>query len=221
MNLVVFDFCETLVDFQTADRFVDYVIEKERYKKYQWVRFITRVLVRLRVIAIINKLFPKVNIAKRLKLFQIRGVKSSVISALAKDFYQQELMPRLISPLYQLLQQHIKQEDYILVISGGYAPYIEIFANEHQLQKYFATEIEITTSKVTGFFAGPDCLYEQKVIFLNQFIRDNDITFTKKIAYSDSISDLPLLTWADEAFVVSKDKSQAWARQYGFKEIVQ
>lgn len=220
MNLVVFDFCETLVHFQTADRFVDYVIEKEKYNKYRWLRFVTRVLSKLRVIAIVNKFSPELNLAKRLKLFQIRGVKSSRIEVLAKEFYEQELMTHLIAPLYDLLQHHINQNDYIMLISGGYSPYLKVFLEQHHLKKHFATEIEISDGKVTGFFSGKDCLYAQKVVLLDQFLKDNAILFSKSIAYSDSISDLPLLQWADEGVVVSRHKPQLWAKTYGFTEIV-
>jgi HAD superfamily hydrolase (TIGR01490 family) len=220
MNLVVFDFCETLVHFQTADRFVDYVLEKEDYKKFKWLRFVNRVLSKLRVIAVVNKLFPEINLSKRLKLFQIRGIENARIVVLAKDFYEQELMTNLISPLYEMLQQHIDQNDYVVIISGGYSPYIKVFLEQHQLNKYFATEIALSNSKVTGFFSGKDCLYAQKVVYLNEFLKSNDIQFSKTIAYSDSISDLPLLQWANEGVVVSRHKPQSWARTYGFKEIV-
>lgn len=220
MNLVVFDFCETLVHFQTADRFVDFVIEKEKYRKYQWLRFLTRVLSRLRVIALFNKFSPELNLSKRLKLFQIRGIENSRIDALAKDFYEQELMTHLITPLYELLQHHKNQNDYVMIISGGYAPYLKVFLEQHNLKKHFATEIEMSNGKVTGFFDGKDCLYEQKVVLLNKFISENSISFSKSIAYSDSISDLPLLQWADEGVVVSKNKSQTWSKAYGFQEII-
>jgi HAD superfamily hydrolase (TIGR01490 family) len=220
MNLVVFDFCETLVDFQTADRFIDFVIAKEKYRKYRSVDFVTRILSKIRVIAIFNKFYPKLNLSKRLKLFQIRGVENATIEVLARDFYDQELMTNLISPLYELLQHHIEQNDYVMIISGGYAPYIRFFTEQHNLKKYFATEIGISDGKVTGFFLGKDCLFEQKVILLNDFLTNSSILFAKSIAYSDSSSDLPLLQWADEGVVVSRHKPQPWAKTYGFKEIV-
>jgi HAD superfamily hydrolase (TIGR01490 family) len=220
MNLVVFDFCETLVGFQTADRFIDYVIEKERYGKYRWVGFATRILSKLRFIAIVNKFSPKLNLAKRLKLFQIRGVENDRVEVLARDFYEQELMTNLIAPLYELFEHHIKQNDYVMLISGGYAPYIAVFIEQHGLNRYFATEIGISDGKVTGFFLGKDCLFEQKVILLNEFLTNNSVLFAKSIVYSDSSTDVPLLQWADEGIVVSRHKPQSWARTYGFKEIV-
>lgn len=220
MNLVIFDFCETLVHFQTADRFVDFVIEKEKYRKYRWLDFMSRLLYKFKIIVLVNKLWPKLNPMKRLKLMQIRGVSEGTIDYLAEEFYQSEIKPKLILPLYELLLKHREQNDFIIIISGGYAPYISLFTEQHQLNQYFATEIAFADQKVTGLFEGKDCLFDQKVVLLNQFVAENKLTFQKSIAYSDSISDLPLLQWADEAFVVSKNKSQPFAKQFGFKEII-
>ena len=76
------------------------------------------------------------------------------------------------------------------------------------------------SEKLTGFFLGKDCLFQQKVVLIEKYIKDNHLKFSETIAYSDSKTDLPLLQWADEAIVVSKNESQAWASSYGFKEII-
>lgn len=220
MQLVVFDFCETLVNFQSADRFVDYVIEKEHYRKYRWLFQLNRILTRLRVLAVLSKIWPELNPSKRLKLLQIKGISEQKITQYAREFYDENVMPNLITPLYQLMQDHVNNGDYVMVISGGYAPYVKVFSEKHQIKGYFATEMAFSAGKVTGKFSGKDCLYGQKTVLLEQYLKDHPIQYTKKIAYSDSISDLPLLQWADEAFVISKGQSQPWAKQYRFKEII-
>lgn len=220
MQLVVFDFCETLVNFQSADRFVDYIIEKENYRKYRWLFQLNRILTRLRVMAVLSKIWPELNPSKRLKLLQIKGVSEEKIEKYAREFYDEKVMPNLIKPLYQLMQNHVSSGDHVLVISGGYAPYIKVFSEKHQIKAYFATEMALAAGKLTGKFAGKDCLYGQKTVLLEEYLKHNTINFTRKIAYSDSSSDLPLLQWADEAFVISKAQSQPWAKTYGFKEII-
>jgi len=220
MQLVVFDFCETLVNFQSADRFVDYVIEKEKYHKYRWIFWLNRVLTRLRVLAVLSKIWPELNPSKRLKLQQIKGISEQKIAQYAQEFYEEKVMPNLISPLYKRMQDHISNGDYVMILSGGYAPYIKVFSDEHQIKAYFATEMAFEAGKLNGKFAGKDCLYGQKTVLLEQYLKDNKINYTKKIAYSDSFSDLPLLQWADDAFVISKHQSQPWAKTYGFKEII-
>lgn len=220
MNLVIFDFCETLVKFQTADTFVDYIIKKEKYYKFKWVAVFSKIATKLRILAVLNKLFPELNPSKRLKLFQIRAIEQDKINSYAKEFYEDQLLNNLIQPLYELMLKHIKQDDYVLIISGGYSPYIKVFSEHHNIKDYFATEMEQDNHKLTGFFHGKDCLYGQKVVLLEQYLNINQINFSKSIAYSDSISDLPLLLWANEGFVISKQHSQLWALKNNLKEII-
>jgi phosphoserine phosphatase len=95
-NLVIFDFCETLVDLQTADFFVDYIIKKEKYYQYLWLKKIDFFLKKSRILAVINKCFPKFNFSKRLKLYQIKGVSQEKVNQLAQDYYEEILMNNLI-----------------------------------------------------------------------------------------------------------------------------
>lgn len=220
MQLVIFDFCETLVSFQSADRFVDFIVEKEKYNKYKWVDSLGKFLTITRFLAVVNKFFPELNPSKRLKLLQIKGISNDKVEKYAAEFYEQNIMPNLIAPIYELLQQHIKNNDYVLVISGGYGPYIKLFSEKHSIKNYFATEMAFNANKLTGSFSGKDCLYGQKVILLENYLKENYIDYTKSIVYSDSSTDLPLLKWADEGVVISKNKSQSWAKANGLQEII-
>lgn len=220
MKLVIFDFCETLVNFQTADSFVDYVIEKEKYHQYNWVNTLEKFLIRSRALALVSKIFPELNPSKRLKLLQIRGVSKEKVNEYAESYYTEKLLPNLIPSVYALFKAHIEAQDYILIVSGGYAPYIKLFSEKHSVKGYFATEMASDSKKITGFFSGKDCLFQQKVVLLDRFLKENPIDYKSSVAYSDSKTDLPLLQWADEAFVISNKQSQAWASAFGFKEII-
>ena len=59
-NLVIFDFCETIANFQTADAFVEFVLTK---KPKSWRNFyyekIISFLKKNYIIAICYKFFPK------------------------------------------------------------------------------------------------------------------------------------------------------------------
>lgn len=220
MQLVVFDFCETLVNFQSADRFVDYIIERENYRKHRWLFHLNRILTKTRVLAVTSKIFRELNPSKRLKLLQIKGISEQKVARYAQEFYDQNVMPNLIAPLYDLMKKHVSTGDYVLILSGGYAPYLKIFTEKHGLKGFFGTEMQFENGKLTGKFAGKDCLYGQKTVLLEQYLNAHPIQYTKKIAYSDSVSDLRLLQWADEAFVISKGQPQAWAKTYRFNEII-
>jgi HAD superfamily hydrolase (TIGR01490 family) len=220
MKLVIFDFCETLVNFQTADSFVDYIIDKENYNKFRWVKYLDKILIKTRIMTVVRKFFPELNPSKRLKLYQIKGISNDKINHYANEFYKEKLMTNLILPLYDLFLDHIKKGDYVLIISGGYSPYIKVFSENHKIKSYFATEIDKNQTKILGKFLGKDCLFQQKVVLLEKYLKENKIEYSESIAYSDSISDMPLLSWVNKAYVVSKGKTQSWAHKNGFEEII-
>src|SRR6187402_268924 len=141
MQLVIFDFCETLVNFQSGDRFVDFIIERENYRKYKWVDYLNKILVKTRALAVVRQFSPELNPSKRMKLFQIKGISNEKVEQYAREFYEQKVIPNLIAPIYELLQSHLKNGDHVLVSSGGYAPYIKIFSEKHGIKNYFATEM--------------------------------------------------------------------------------
>lgn len=219
-KFVVFDFCETLISFQTADRFVDFIIKNENYQKHKGLRILNSLMTKFRLIAVIRKLFPQLNFSKRLKLLQIRGISVDILENYAIRFYEEVLMKNKIDVLYNLLRSHKENGDHILIVSGGYGPYIKYFAQVHGINFYFATEIACVNNKVTGKFLNKDCLFGQKVVLIDSYLKRNSLKFDESIVYSDSITDLPLLQWADNAYVVSRDQSQKWVKEYGFNEIV-
>jgi HAD superfamily hydrolase (TIGR01490 family) len=219
-KLVIFDFCETLVDFQTADKFIDYVNDIGKNNRYKSLNTLTYILQKLRILALFNKFSPKFNLSKRLKLFQIKGVSKNVIDGLAIRFCDELLMNNLIEPLYNLLLEHSLKNDHILIVSGGYSPYIKYFALKFNIQYSIATEIEYENGLATGRIFGKDCLYDEKLVLIEDYIKNNNIIYDESVVYSDSITDLPIFHWADKAYVVSKGNSQKWASKYGFNEII-
>ena len=58
---------------------------------------------------------------------------------------------------------------------------------------------------------------QNKVVLLNNRF---DKAGIQSIAFSDSISDLPLLLWTDERYGVSRDKAQERAEKNSFKQIL-
>ena len=221
MNLVVFDFCETLVNFQTANAFIDFVVER---KKTIWSRFIASlemIFLHSRFFAVVDRFFPKYNISKRVNLMKIRGISEIDIKNFAINFHQNIINKRTIQPLLDELKRLVNNGDYVIIASGGYDVYLNLFASDYKVKYIVSSKIKFNNGKASGFLLdGKDCLYEEKVIQLDKLIHANNLEFQHKISYTDSITDLPLLKWSNEGIVVSKGKSQNWPHTYNLKEIV-
>ena len=71
-----------------------------------------------------------------------------------------------------------------------------------------------------GIFQGVDCMNENKIIKMKKKIKDIDeFNLDDSYAYSDSISDLPLLNFVGNGIVVAKNKQQ-WMTENNFNLIL-
>lgn len=218
-DLILFDFCETLVDFQTADAFVDFVRDNVDSPRMKFWEQILNLLLKLKIIAICYKLFPRKSIEKRIKLFQLKGLDELVLKEMAGLYYSNVIKQRFIPETIELLQDFIKNNLKVIVISGGYSIYLKYFCQEFNISNLFATEIKFNKNKCTGAIKGLDCLFENKVIILERS-NINFNLFENKIVFTDSPTDLPLLNWANIGYVVSRNKNQRWATEKNFKQII-
>ncbi|OYU85065.1 MAG: hypothetical protein CFE24_03655 [Flavobacterium sp. BFFFF2] len=220
MKLVIFDFCETLVRFQTADAFVHFVMQKLNKKESKFLRLLGAFLFKIKVIALINTFFPAFNPSKRLTLWQLRGVSETEMERCAQEFEQTQIRSQLIPELMEQLRLHQAAGDHIIIISGGYEPYLNYFAQQEGISVVMGTKMKANKGKLTGTFDGADCLKDEKVIRLNDWLLKQKTNYSSSVVYSDSATDMPLFVWVDEPVVVSNKKSQAWAQKLQFKEII-
>jgi len=222
VKLALFDFCETLVDFQTADAFIDYVREKKSNVYMVLLNIISDLLIKLKIVAILNKLFPERSLGKRIKLFQIRHLSYDSLDNLAALFYRDMIKPNLIIPLMSELNRLSNQGYEVCLVSAGYSIYLKYFAQEHHIQHIIATEIAFNkiNNRCLGTISGKDCINMVKVSRLKTHFAGKDVNYNESISYSDSEKDLPLLQLTGMGVIVSRVDSQLWGKPFGLKEIL-
>jgi HAD superfamily hydrolase (TIGR01490 family) len=218
---VVFDFCETLVNLQSADAFVDFATQNERQKWRGFIRKLIGIFGVFKVFALVQKVFPEYSLEKRMRLFLLRGLSVEVLERRAQEFVDSVLVANENLALVERLKAHQQQGDVVGISSGGLRIYLTYWAVKNGISELDATDISFKNGYATGFISGADCMYEEKVNRLNHALK-----YTKsreglfRVVYSDSLSDLPLFQWADEAWVVSYEKERNWVKINNFKEIV-
>ncbi len=216
-NIVIFDFCETLVNFQTADAYVDFVRRKLNHPRMKFLEWILTFLIKTKIILILYKLFPYHSIEKRIKLYQLKGFSKTQLIEFAEQFYLQRIKPNTIDPVLHLMRNYQLNNDVIYIVSGGYSIYLDFFCNEFNIPHLFSTKIEFQNNICTGKIKGLDCLYHHKI----KLLVDKGIENGQGIVcYTDSITDLPLLDFCETGIVISKNFEQAWAKKYGFKQLI-
>lgn len=218
-KIVIFDFCETLVDFQTADAFVDYVRCRLNYQSILRREKINLLLRKCKLTWIAERLTSyKWSIEKRLKLWQLKGLSKNDLDELAHDYYKEIIKPHLIKKTNSILQQHQQNGEEIWLISGGYGIYLQYFKEEFSIDQLLSSNIDFKKGKCTGRMAGLDCMHIHKVELLKDKLFQ-DKGFEIVASYSDSSTDIPILKASKQGVVVSR-KHQSWGEAYGFKEII-
>ncbi len=218
MNIALFDFCETLVNFQTADEYVFFVVQNTQnadvQRKYQFYKLLRKT----KLIKIMDLFWLKGSLNKRWILSLCKGLPETEMESLAKKYYENRLKPAFIKETIEELK-HLKSLDYkIYIVSGGYDIYLKYFADDFGVDEVISTEIKFENGMCQGKFANEDCLKKQKICYLNAKEIRKEADYV--VAYSDSITDMPMLKWADKGVVVSKDKSRAWAKKAAMEELI-
>lgn len=219
-KVAVFDFCETLIKFQTADAFINYVYEKTHSRRMLKIEKAKQLFYKLRIPQLLNLLggvWEKRSLNKKWRLYELSGFDKEELEKLARQFYVERIRQNLIEPVIIELQKK-KKEGYCLgIVSGGFDIYIKYFATEFGVDFYLASQIGFKRNVCTGHLIDKDCMREQKVIAIKTLF---DTAPKNSVSYSDSLSDLPILLWASRGIVVSKDKHQGWIDNYHFDEII-
>jgi len=219
-KIAFFDFCGTLVNFQTANIFVDYVRKRNGNSWMRLMNLIFIVCSKLKIFMVINKMFPGYQFSKRMKLLQLRGFKYEDLDELAKLYYQEKIKPNLIYPVFDKIKELVGKGYEICIASAGYSIYIKHFAADNNIRHVISTEIGFDSNKSLGRIWDTDCYKEGKISRIKSYFRGEDIDLGNCISYSDSISDLPLLLGTGSGVVVSHGKTQSWPVRYNLDELI-
>ena len=215
-RFAIFDFCGTLIQFQTANRYVSYCVERLRgNKSVQFRHNCLRLMDALRAFKIYYHLCPSNNWRKRVVLWQLKGVTISQCDSLACEYFKDELLPNVVSPLVEKLKQHLIEGDRVCILSGGYDIYIKYFAEYFGVKEVVSSKVAFSGGVCLGKMEGADCMRGNKLDYIRPLI-DNMST----VCYTDSQSDIPLLELVDEPIVVSKSNPQDWATKRNYKQII-
>lgn len=214
-EIVLYDFCGTLVDFQTANAFVNYVKERTQ-KRRTIIEYIRLILNRLGLLQYLNRFSKKISINKALLLRQLKGESKDEMDSLAREFYNSRIKKHFIPVVLNRLIQDLKEQKTVVVISGGYDIYLRYFAKDFNIPYLICTSLKFKNNQFTGKISGNDCMGDEKVIRLNKMLstispKSEDKRLT---LYSDSDSDLPLFNICDNKIAVIQGKDiPLWTKE--------
>lgn len=177
-RLAIFDFCGTLVNFQTANAFVDFIIQEQSSKLSRSIDLIWKILFN-------GKLLPP-RIRQRFKLLKLKGISIKNLNHSAKKFVDQKLIPNENLTVIKRLKQHKKRGDIIVILSAGYYVYLKQYGKNYSVDYVIATKLKSQNHKLTGKIQGPECVGKNKLACLKQIINISDFDLPNSSAYTDN-----------------------------------
>jgi HAD superfamily hydrolase (TIGR01490 family) len=219
VSYILLDVCDTLVNFQTANAFTEYVIKK----KFPLRRFQLFLFRKIFNNFILRKILIKLGFSlKLMQLSLIKGIQKDELNELAKRFFKQMILPSLNNDVLDFLKQY-KSAD-VIIVSGGYDIYLRFLAEYIDASYLIASELDFSSQgKFTGNLKGVDCMGINKVIKLFDAGLLDKLKFEETAVLSDSISDLPLFSLGKYKIAVNPDRElkkligKGW---YSIKEVL-
>ncbi len=221
-KVVLLDFCETIVKFQTADNFVFFVGKKNPSLRYKLLEIFYKVMIKLKIEMIISRFFPSISFNKRLILIRLSNYMINDLESYAKEYYLDVLKPNFILASIKFLKTLQAEKYRVIILSGGYDLYLRYFAEEYNINDIISTKIGFKKNRCTGKFNGDDCLWKNKVRLLEEYCIKRKIKIDRdnSFAITDSESDLPMLNYVGKQVIVHRSDKNEWYKKFKFENII-
>lgn len=128
------------------------------------------------------------------------------------------IVRRVMPQAAALLAEHKAAGDDRIVVSASPIELVQRIADALGLEGVVATISELDQGRYTGRLVGEFCYGAGKVIEIEKLAAERGYNLARSTAYSDSISDLPMLERVGTAVAVNPDHElRAIARQRGWR----
>lgn len=105
------------------------------------------------------------------------------------------------------LKQHVADGDTVILVSGMFTPMTNAIAKYLDAHVGLGTHLVFEGDVCTGEISGPVCAGDVKVDFVHEYLEREELAFEQidSIAYTDSESDIPMLTYAKAGVATHPD----------------
>ena len=215
---VLLDFCETVVDFQTFDAFIEYILQKKRPWLYKICNCKFLLFILNKMTAFLTRLGFEFYFRKHLLVACTIGMKKDDFKLFGKIFYEEIIRKHYICDTIRLIKRFQEEKLEIIVISGGLRFYIDCFAEDYGIQHILSAEIS-TIRNVSMGILKKECLGMEKIIMLDEYMKGHTMFGEVEYAVTDSKSDMPMLRKAKKAIIISHKNHKKWVDE-NMEEIV-
>jgi len=196
-NLVVFDLDGTLTRYVTYRSFLIYCLRRRPS------RFLRSALLPLDILRFKLRLKDNAWLKMRFLTAVLGGAGESELRPLIGGFVDRTLARGMRRGALDVLAQHRAAEDRLILLSASPDIYVYEIAARLGFMQCLSTRCERDVlGRLTGRLDGANCYGVEKRRRLEDSVGKSR-ALLRVIAYADHASDVPLLTWADEAVLVN------------------
>lgn len=210
-ELAIFDLDNTLIKGQSQILLLKYAFKKGH------ISFFSYVLVMLWFVVYKIGLIKN---PKKIMEFSFNFLKDKDINGfenIINDFFENKLKPTLFVEALELIEGHKKNGRKILIISNAIEHIPKKIAQYLKIDYSIGTRLEIINNKFTGKIKDDIIYGRNKVVNINNFVREKEFSLENSYGYSDHYSDAPFLEIVTNPFAVNpnnklreKAKKENW-----------
>jgi HAD superfamily hydrolase (TIGR01490 family) len=134
------------------------------------------------------------------------GQSLETITEWHREFMRTYIEPMILDSALVLVDRHRQQGDQLLIVTATNRYIAEPIARRYGIEDLIASEGEILEGCYTGEAAGIPSYGAGKVIRVQEWMQDRDLTLEGSYFYSDSHNDIPLMSEVDTAIAVDPDE---------------
>ena len=199
MALALFDLDETLLAGDSDYLWGQYLVQKGAVDKEVYERT--------------NRMFYEQYLQGTLDIeafsrFAFRPLSEHPLAVLQQwraEFVQQKIVPIMLHKGKDLVEQHRRAGDVLVIITSTNRFITEPIAALYNVHQLLASEPEMIDGKYTGELHLP-CFADQKVDRLKEWLAQSGNNLSGSYAYSDSHNDIPLLENVVHSVAVDPDE---------------
>lgn len=197
IKIALFDIDKTLIKGDSMFKLLKYTINK--YPKAKWK---------------LPKLFFML-VAYKLKFIDTRKAKENMFYTLnylnnedLEEFYNDVIKATVYSDAIEEIKKLRKMDYYILLISASPECYLKFFEIEDYVDGVIGTKLSLKNDGYINKIEGENCKGEEKVKRITKYLKEKDLCINKveSVAYSDSLSDLPMFNLVGKAYLINYSK---------------
>lgn len=143
------------------------------------------------------------------------------IDCIMKESFEKDIVPRFYSEMSEKLKDHNAKGHEVVFVSSTLSPIVKLVVEYFGFGKIVATDVEIVDGHYTGGVTTPVCYGIQKKIRVLDLYKEEAIDFKSSYAYSDHLSDVPMLEMVGNPCVINPGRrlrSQANKRNWTILE---